>query len=1005
VRGIVVDPEGKPVAGARVECAGRTAMSDVSGRFAVEATAGCRAVVRAAQFETAIVEMSPAAEARVELTIAALSERVVVTATRQAATVEEAGLAASVVTAGEIQQRQFPPVADLLRELPGVQVTAAGRQGAQTSLFLRGASRTGTMVLVDGVPMNDPGGEFNFGNLVSGDVERIETVRGPESALFGAEASAGVVQLFTRRGEATHRRPRGNLSYERGSFHTDSWRTGLLGGSGGRLDYSLYTGQFRTGGEFPNDAFRNTTGSVNAGLRLGAAAQLRGVARISDSAVGVPGQVAYGLIDRDASETNRDAAVGVRLDDARGARFLQQATFAYHRVRDVYRDFQMDGPYRLAALVRDANAPQPRTYLERLLSPEEAAGFTPAAGFRVVTAEATLYPSLEPYVNATHRARFGYQGAWTRAATTAVFGYEHERQGGTVSAAGVNRSNHGAYVHATTALADRYFLAGGLRVERSSVFGAKGAPRGSLGVKLAGARGPVSSSFLRVSAGRGITEPSLIQNFSREFYFTGNPDLRPERTTAYEIALVQEWFGRRARTEVAAFHNSFRDLIAFVSMPAPVWGSWKNLEASRARGVEVSGKARITGVVSFTAAYTRLWTRILESASPSSPYYAVGQELARRPAHSGSLGLSLSPRRWWLQAGALLVGERQDVDYYLGVTRNRGYQSVYLAGSYRLNQHLSPFLRVDNALNSRYQEALGYSSASRSARRTEAGVVTRRLAILVLAAGALGAAPQRIVSTAPSITEMLYALGLGDRVVGVTTFCRYPPEAARKPKIGTYLQPDAESVMAQRPDLVVTEKTMARGTAALKRLGLKVLEVDDGNLGGIYESVRAIARAASVEPRGEALCARIRAELDAIRSAGAGGPRPRVMFVVGRTPSRVEDLIVAGASSYIDELIAVAGAENAFHDAAAPYSKIGLEAVLRRDPDVIIDMGEMARTAGVTERQKQAVVALWSRFPQLKAVRERRVFAVASDVFVVPGPRVVEAARQIAELAGRGARP
>jgi iron complex transport system substrate-binding protein len=129
------------------------------------------------------------------------------------------------------------------------------------------------------------------------------------------------------------------------------------------------------------------------------------------------------------------------------------------------------------------------------------------------------------------------------------------------------------------------------------------------------------------------------------------------------------------------------------------------------------------------------------------------------------------------------------------------------------------------------------------------------------------------------------------------------------------------------------------------------------------------------------------------------------MFVVGRTPSRVEDLIVAGASSYIDELIAVAGAENAFHDAAAPYSKIGLEAVLRRDPDVIIDMGEMARTAGVTERQKQAVVALWSRFPQLKAVRERRVVAVASDVFVVPGPRVVEAARQIAELAGRGARP
>lgn len=284
-------------------------------------------------------------------------------------------------------------------------------------------------------------------------------------------------------------------------------------------------------------------------------------------------------------------------------------------------------------------------------------------------------------------------------------------------------------------------------------------------------------------------------------------------------------------------------------------------------------------------------------------------------------------------------------------------------------------------------------------------MVTRRLAILVVAAAALGAAPQRIVSTAPSITEMLYALGLGDRVVGVTTFCRYPPEAARKPKIGSYLQPDAESVMAQRPDLVVAEKTMARGTAALRRLGLTVLEVDDGSLAGIYESIRAIARAAGAGPRGEALCARIRAELDAIRMAAGGGRRPRVLFVVGRTPSRIEDLIVAGASSYIDELISIAGAENAFHDAVAPYSKIGLEEVLRRDPDVILDMGEMAQTVGVTEREKRAVVALWSRYPKLKAVREKRVFAVASDVFVVPGPRVVEAARQIAALAGRGARP
>ena len=101
---------------------------------------------------------------------------------------------------------------------------------------------------MDGVPVNDPGGEFNLGHLTSGDIDRIEVIRGPESALFGAEAAAGVVQVFTRRGDPESIRPRGSFSYERGSFQTDAWRAGLSGGSGDRLDYSLHAEQFRTAG-------------------------------------------------------------------------------------------------------------------------------------------------------------------------------------------------------------------------------------------------------------------------------------------------------------------------------------------------------------------------------------------------------------------------------------------------------------------------------------------------------------------------------------------------------------------------------------------------------------------------------------------------------------------------------------------------------------------------------------------------------------------------------------
>jgi iron complex transport system substrate-binding protein len=273
-----------------------------------------------------------------------------------------------------------------------------------------------------------------------------------------------------------------------------------------------------------------------------------------------------------------------------------------------------------------------------------------------------------------------------------------------------------------------------------------------------------------------------------------------------------------------------------------------------------------------------------------------------------------------------------------------------------------------------------------------------RLAILILLASGCFAQPRRIVSTAPSITEMLYALGLGDRVVGVTTFCHYPPEAARKPKIGNYLRPDVETIVALRPDLVIAETSMIRQAISLPRLKLNLLEVDDATIQGIYDSIRKIGGAAGVSQRATALCAGIAGKLEAIQQRASRFPRRRVLFIVGRTPGRIEDLIAAGRSSYLNELMRIAGGENVFQDAAIGYGKIGLEEILARNPDVIIDMGEMAQTVGITDRQKQAVTALWSRYPTLKAVRNKQVFAVASDIFVVPGPRVTEAAGELARM-------
>ena len=274
-----------------------------------------------------------------------------------------------------------------------------------------------------------------------------------------------------------------------------------------------------------------------------------------------------------------------------------------------------------------------------------------------------------------------------------------------------------------------------------------------------------------------------------------------------------------------------------------------------------------------------------------------------------------------------------------------------------------------------------------------------RLAGALLACALAAAAqPARIVSTSPGITEMLFSLGLGRKVAGVTTFCHHPPEAQRIAKIGSYTQPNLEEILALRPDLVIIQKNPIRLGEQLAALRLRVLELDYDTVEGIYTSIRRIGDAAGAAAPAGTLTARIHAGLDDVRRRTGGLKRARVMFVVGRTPGAIEALVVAGKGSYLDELMEIAGGENVFGDSSSAYPKITVEELLARRPDVIIDMGDMSETTGVTEAQKRAVVALWGRLGLLPAVARQRVYAVASDIFVVPGPRAVDAARAFARM-------
>ncbi len=283
-------------------------------------------------------------------------------------------------------------------------------------------------------------------------------------------------------------------------------------------------------------------------------------------------------------------------------------------------------------------------------------------------------------------------------------------------------------------------------------------------------------------------------------------------------------------------------------------------------------------------------------------------------------------------------------------------------------------------------------------------ILRRSLVLFAIAAVLPAAVPERIVSTAPSITELLYALGLGNRVVGVTRFCRYPPDAQLKPKIGDYTSPNLEAIAALRPDLVVIQTNPIHLADRLASLKLRVLEVNQDSIAAIYKSIHDVGTATATEPNAKRLADSILLGLDHIRHRVAPLPRVRMMFVVGRSPNRLDGLVVAGRASYLNEVIEIAGGENVFRDAMAGYPEVSLEEVMARNPEVIVDMGDMSDTQGVTEDHKHSVVALWDRVPTLAAVKQHRVFAVASDIFVVPGPRVIEAAKAFAEMLHPGLR-
>ena len=258
-----------------------------------------------------------------------------------------------------------------------------------------------------------------------------------------------------------------------------------------------------------------------------------------------------------------------------------------------------------------------------------------------------------------------------------------------------------------------------------------------------------------------------------------------------------------------------------------------------------------------------------------------------------------------------------------------------------------------------------------------------------------GAPPRRIVSLTPALTEVLFALGAGDRVVGVTEYCTYPPEAATRPKIGGYVNPSVEAVLALKPDLVVVSPGPGNRDAALaiERAGVRVSVVPAETLDDSFAAIDAVARACGVEAAGRDLVGRMHGRIDAV--AARVGPLPKVpaLFVVQFDP-----IIAAGKGTLPSQLLELAGGINVVD--APRYPRLGIESVAAAKPELILQS-----RMDVAGSDGRAEAAAWKRWPWIPAVASGRVVVLPDDLALRPGPRIADAVEELAGIVHPEAAP
>lgn len=252
---------------------------------------------------------------------------------------------------------------------------------------------------------------------------------------------------------------------------------------------------------------------------------------------------------------------------------------------------------------------------------------------------------------------------------------------------------------------------------------------------------------------------------------------------------------------------------------------------------------------------------------------------------------------------------------------------------------------------------------------------------------------RRIVSLVPALTEMLFAIGAGPLIVGVSTYDEFPPEAKRLPRVGALLDPDTERILALRPDLVIVYGSQTGQQGQFERAGIRTFSYRHGGVSTVLETIQALGVVVGRRAEAARVVGDIRQRLDAVRERVKGLPRPRVLLVFERQPGTLREIYASGGQGFLHEMLEIAGGLNVFADVPRESVQPSSEVLLTRAPDVVLEV----RAAGLLEeREVAAERAIWSALPGLPAVRNGRVHVLTGQYLVVPGPRMAQATEAFA---------